>query len=150
MSLSPHERNQSLQWDIGKLPTQTQEEEAPGGLCQHRLQHGYFFTTQTHIACRVWGGGWTPRSKSNHISQFFQSAKKLYKHREASPFLNSGKRLPRMFYNAQFSFLFYFFSYSNSITSVSGVFLKRKEDTKSLWALENSFYVSFKILTKAV
>lgn len=109
VSLSPHERNQSLQWDIGKLPTQTQEEEAPGGLCQHCLQHGYFFTTQTRIACRVWGGGWTPRSKSNHISQFFQSAKKLYKHREASPFLNSGKRLPRMFYNAQFSFLFYFF-----------------------------------------
>lgn len=52
---------------------------------------------------------WTPRSKSKHISQFFQSAKKLYKHREASPFLNSSKRLPRMFYNAQFSFLFYFF-----------------------------------------
>lgn len=39
----------------------------------------------------------------------FQSAKKLYKHREASPFLNSSKRLPRMFYNAQYSFLFYFF-----------------------------------------
>lgn len=39
----------------------------------------------------------------------FQSAKKLYKHREASPFLNSSKRLPRMFYNAQYSFIFYFF-----------------------------------------
>lgn len=63
MSPSPHERNQSLQWEIEKLPTQTREEEAPGGLCQRCLQRGFFFTTQTRIACRVsgwkvvvWGG----------------------------------------------------------------------------------------------
>lgn len=74
---------------------------------------------------------WTPHSKSNHISQFFQSDKKLYKHRGASPFLNSSKRLPRMFYNAQFSFLFYFFifkQYHKCVRSVS----KKKRRYKEL------------------
>lgn len=60
----------------------------------------------------------------------FQSAKKLYKHREASPFLNSRQRLPRMFYNAQFSFLFYFFriqTVSQACQECFGVFFKEKK-----------------------
>lgn len=72
------------------------------------------------------GGGWTPRSKSNHASQFFQSAKKLYKHREASPFLNLSKHLPRMFYNAQFSFLFYFFIFKQYHKRVRRVSKKKR------------------------
>lgn len=68
----------------------------------------------------------TPPSKSNHISQFFQSAKNLCKHREASPFLNSSKRLPRMFYNAQFSFLFYFFIFKHYHKRVRSVSKKKR------------------------
>jgi len=73
MSLSPHERNQSLQWGTEKLPTLTQEHGAPGGLCQYCLQPGYFFTTQTHIACRVLRGeGWRDLNSTfqeqSHIS----------------------------------------------------------------------------------
>lgn len=75
---------------------------------------------------------WTPHSRSNHASQIFQSAKKLYKHREASPFLNLSKHLPRMFYNAQFSFLFIFFfifkQYHKCVRSVS----KKKRRYKEL------------------
>lgn len=77
------------------------------------------------------GEGWTPHSKSNHASQIFQSAKKLYKHREASPFLNLSMHLARMFYNVQFSFLFIysiFKQYHKCVRSVS----KKKRRYKEL------------------
>lgn len=92
------------------------------------IAFGTAISSKSWLSSSVKSGGesWTPHSKSNHASQIFQSAKKLYKHREASPFLNLSIHLPRMFYNAQFSFLFNFFIFKQYHKCVRRVSKKKR------------------------